>query len=234
MASALTKLERKEAKSLAQARRDKLVARHLASPKSKKGYLLYSGSVLYGDEVVMVGKNRINHFFACEGDPDIHGVEYGPVHLSVRLDSTEQKVRFDTIVRFKDNQREFRVVRMNRRQTFEIQERAAKELGGAFRVIEKAWLKQHGLRILNWRRALAAHRICKRSSYAHVKGHILQLLMVHRRMSFGALLLLYSKENRPYVLASLVELISSRQVISDLDYRPWSLHTTVSLPGGAA
>lgn len=223
----LSKAERKQQRALAQARRDELVSHYLGSVKTKKSYLLYSGSVILGDELVIIGKPRADHFFAVEGDPEIYGVEYGPLNVDVRLDGIEQKVRFDSIVRYHDNRREFRSVKMRPSQSFELQARAAVELGGSFVIIDKAWLKAHGMRIHNWRRALTSHRICSRVNYSSTKGFIMQYVKAHQHATFGELLALYDKVHRPHVVAALVELVGKRALRSDLDVRPWSRHSTV-------
>ena len=231
MASETVKSEKKQRRALAQARRDSLVGRHVAGAKSKKSYMICTGSILLGEEVTLVGKPRFDHFFACEGDPTIYGIEYGPLYLSVCLDGVEQKVKFDTIVRFEDNQRECRSVRMNPRQSFQLQEQAAKELGFSFRVIDKTWRHEHSQRIANWRRALADHRGCNRISLSHYKGFVTQYLNTHRQASLGELLAQYSKENRKAALAAIIELLVSRFLYSDLDHCTWSLHSKITLRG---
>lgn len=81
MASETVKSEKKQRRALAQSRRDSLVGRHVAGAKSKKSYMICTGSILLGEEVTLVGKPRFDHFFACEGDPTIYGIEYGPLYL---------------------------------------------------------------------------------------------------------------------------------------------------------
>lgn len=228
MASKIAKAAKKQAQSLAQARRDQLIGSYAAGSKSKKSYLLCSGSVILGEEVAIPGMQRIHHFYACEGDPDIIDVKYGPLEVPVVLDTVEREVSFDAIVRFVDRRREFRSVRMNDRQSFELQKRAAAELGAAFRIIDKEWIAERGQRIANWRRALTAHRLCKRIPLVQYKGFTTQVVKAQGLCAFSDLLKLYSSEHRPQALAAIVELIGRRVLASDLDYRMWSLHTTVS------
>jgi hypothetical protein len=228
MASKITKAQKKKAQSLAQARRDQLIGNYVAKPKNKKSYLLCSGSVISGEEVTILGMPRIDHFFACEGDPDIIDVKYGPLEVPVILDTIEREVSFDAVVRFGDYRREFRSIRMNDRQLFELQQCAATELGVAYRIIDKEWIAERGQRIANWKRALAAHRLCKRISLAQYKGFITQWVKTRGPCTFAGLLALYGREHRPQTLAAIVELIAKRILASDLDHRMWSLHTTVS------
>lgn len=226
------KRERKQAKALAQARRDQLLDEYGAK-KNKKAYIGLVESIIRDEDLAILYSGCIEHFFACEGDPDILHVEYAPPPISVCIESIKRNVRYNAIVRYFDNRVEYRNVKLDEQEederSYELEERAANELGGSFLLVTSEWLEKHGQRIANWKRALAAHRICRRTPIGQYKKFLTTYVEQHGTCTFGELLAQYSKQNRPHVLGAIVELVGEHVLRSDLDTQVWGLLCTVSI-----
>lgn len=225
MSSPERKREIKNAKALAQVRRDQLLDEHTAA-KLKKAYIGLVYSIIRKEELAIPKRACVEHFFACEGDSNILHVEYVPPSVTVRIGSTEHNVRYDAIVRFMDHRVEYRSA-VNPSENCTLREKAAEALCGTFLPITPQWLNEHGQRIANWKRALAAYRMCSRHSLNHYKSYLSAVVLQRGVCKFGELLELYGQENRPLALAAIVELIGSHTFASDLDSNVWGRFSTV-------
>ncbi|HEV2682371.1 MAG TPA: hypothetical protein VGV14_17845 [Rhodanobacter sp.] len=177
--------------SLAQSRRSDLVnAICHRGKKLSNIWMVYSA--IRDQEVVLVGDLRVEHFYACEGDPTIRTVEYRPE--PVLIGSPPQTVQFDAVVRFADGHSECHDVTYFplsakddavARMTLGQRVAAAATIAASYREITTDELDAYHMRIQNWGRALQFVAQCRRRPLEFIEFSVVARVRSHGEASLG-------------------------------------------------
>ena len=100
----------KRRKTLAQLRRNSLIEAVARRGKKTANIWLLSEPIT-GRDIVLTGDLRMEHFYACEGDPSVAKVDYAPDPISAGAAPGDGEVTFDAVVEFRGRQRECRHIR---------------------------------------------------------------------------------------------------------------------------
>lgn len=219
-------MARRNGKSLAQTQRDGLIdAVERRGRKTANIWLLREP--ITGNDLVLVGDLRMEHFFATEGDPKVTKAVYTPQPA----DGEGRPVQFDAVVDFCDGRRECRHVR---RAVTEEESApatpaniAAKSLGGRYIVVTTRELDTHRQRVQNWQRALAALNRCSHRPLELVEFEILARVDPNHPTTLGELCEALTQDPA-LLVAATVRLLRKRTLASDLDDKPWSRNTRIT------
>ena len=208
---------------------------------SGKANLWHTKCLYTGQDIVFNGDRRIEHFYACEGDPQTRRAWYGIEPVRVTLHGTAFEVPFDAKVELLDGTLEYRAVGaaaavsgksedVLRVEAFKL---AAQRLGGVYRPITLADLDRAKQRVLNWRRGLRFVRASWPAQLNEAESIVRVRLEQRRTWSLGELI----KEldlPPPLVVAAAMRLLHKRVLSSDLDTQMLSTHTQLSVIREAA
>jgi len=221
----------KPGNSLAQSRRDALVAAvEKRGKKTANIWMLYDP--VKHDDVVIVSDPRMEHFYACQGDPDILSSDFEPESVQFVVAGETRNVRFDATVLFRDGHRECRHVRTSNNDRADIEKRtlaaaAAESVGASYVIVTLEDLNSQQQRIANWTRALGVLHRCRRRPLEVLELALNACLASREKLSLGSILDQFANSPAAIVLAAVVSLLCKRALQSDLDTKPWSRHTLV-------
>ena len=204
---------------------------------------LWHTKCLYtGQDLVFNGDRRIEHFYACEGDPQTRRAWYGIEPVQVTLHGTAYEVRFDAKVELLDGTLEYRTVGaaaavsgksedVLRVEAFKL---AAQRLGGVYRPITLADLDRVKQRVLNWRRGLRFVRASWPAQLNEAESIVRARIEQRRTWPLGELIMVLGNLPPPLVVAAVMRLMHKRVLSSDLDTQMLSTHTQLSVIREAA
>jgi hypothetical protein len=222
---------RKKGVSPAQAQRDSLTA-EVQSRGRKPANIWLLWSAMNDKDLVLVGDLRADHFYACEGDPDIIAVTYNPDPIPLKVGDNVELLEFSARVTLQDNTTELRVVGPKRGK-LDLLRMAAESSGAKFVHVTPAYLEPLSLRVRNWRWALAALFRCNRHPITNLENTISYFLSRHSQASVGEVFANLTRgDDEPLVSAAIFSLLSKRLIESDLDFHHWGLNTVLSKKGG--
>ena len=226
---------RKKAKSPAQEAR----ARYLQAnglKGSPNANIWFTKCPRTAKDIVLIGDSRIEHFYACEGDPAVQKVTYGIEEEAVVINGNTLPVRFDARVEYTDGRIELRTVgdkapTKGQGDALKLQAciTAAERLGGTYRSIPLRELDAQKQRIMNWRRALRFFRACKGHPLGEAEAAVAAHLHQYRRRTIGQLLEGLPSIEGPILIGALVSLLHKRVLASDLDDAIFSTHTIIEV-----
>lgn len=228
-------MSQKKVKSLAQSRRRRLVGdKPLAG--SKHSNIWTVRSFHSSEMIVLIGDLRIEHYYFCEGDPEVEDADYGPAPMKVTYDGASHEIRFDAVVTLRDGKKECRDVRPKKRSREIVSDLAALQL----RLLAAASVTANYVeicpdvldasrqRILNWSRAIAAFQRCRHRPLQLLEHIVIARLSDGEAACIGELIL-SMQEPPALIVAAVVSLLRKRALVSDLDSRTWSKHSKVWL-----
>ena len=228
-------MEKKKVKSLAQSRRRRLVGdKPFATTKHSNIWVLRSFQS--NKVIVLTGDLRIEHYYLCEGDPEVADVDFNPAPVHVAYDGVSQEVRFDTIVTFRDGKKECRDVRQTKRSQEILSDLAASQLrllaaasvAATYIEICQDVLDANRQRILNWGRAIPAFQRCRHRPLQLLEHIVIARLGDGKATSIGEFILAI-QDSPALIVAAVVSLLRKRALVSDLDSRTWGKHSKVWL-----
>lgn len=192
-----------------------------------------------GEDLVFVGDARIEHFYACEGDPSVVCADYRVEKSTGVIKGNSFPVQFDARVELTNGQIEYRVVgskapcEASKDKEIELQAcvNAAERLGGRYRPILLSDLDGWKQRTNNWRRAMRFLRACKHHPLGESEGAVCAQLQQHGNMAIGQLLANLPHTEESILVGVIVRLLHKRALVSDLDQVLFSKHTILRLPG---
>jgi hypothetical protein len=226
---------RTKAKTPAQQARAKYVEAHGLRGNTNAN-IWFTKCPYTGEDLVFIGDARIEHFYACVGDPDVVRTFYRIDAQATRVNGNEFKIQFDARVEFSDGRIEYRIVgakaprRDKKGQELEFQAcgEAARRLGGCYRPVSLVDLDRLQQRVRNWRRAMRFVRACKDHPLGEAEAAVCAQLKQHKRMTIGQLLVALSDFEAPILVGAIVRLLHKRALTSDLDRELFSRHSVIA------
>ena len=225
---------RKKEKTPAQKARAELMAAHSLKAGAKAN--LWITKCLYtGQDIVLLGDDRYEHFYACEGDPHVARAWYERVGQANPSAGVTKSVAFDARVELVSGEIQFRAIgsRAPTKDDGRYKEyvNAAAQMGGEYLPVTLRDLDALSQRVLNWRRALRFWR----AGWSHQLSEIESIMLVrlHQRGSWtiGDFIHAYSAHEPSLVIAAIVRLIHKRVLSSDMDSELFCGRTKVWLRG---
>lgn len=213
--------------------RDRLIAAH-GLRNNPKANVWITRSIRSGEELAFAGDKACEHYYACEGDPDVRVVFYNPPSRTLEHEGRSYTCEFNARVEYLDGRIEYHAIGLwsdsaADQARFAAFGQAASELGGVFRPIRTSDLDALQVRIANWRRAL---RFVRAATHHPITGAINRLRMrfeMTRTARWAELAEADPCTHPSLVYAAVVTLLRDRVLLSDLDTNPLSLLTVLQL-----
>lgn len=213
--------------------RDRLIAAH-GLRNNPKANLWITRSIRTGEELAFAGDKAHEHYYACEGDPDVGVAVYNPPSRALERDGRTYTCQFNARVEYLDGRIEYHAIGLWGESAADQAKsaaygQAAKELGGVFRPIRTSDLDALKVRITNWRRAF---RFVRAATHHPITGAINRLRVrfeATRTARWGDLVAAEPETHPSLVSAAVVTLLHDRVLLSDLDTNPLSLLTVLQL-----
>jgi hypothetical protein len=228
---------RKKKVSLQQAARAALLEEH-GLKNNKQAHYWISRCPLKGRDWLFDSDWRLEHYYMCEGDPEVVEVDYSIRRLSLIVEGQARTVRVDARVVLADGSVELRRVQSPSRAEKGEDEPlelacvpSVAAVGARYRRVTVAELDQHKQRIANFRRLYRSWRAeCAQrpSELATAVSDVRLRLEQRRALTLEQLALGLPRLDTSLVSAAVASLIRQRLVDSDLDESPLARSTALS------
>ncbi len=230
---------RKKNASPRQAARAALVEKY-GLRNSRKGNYWLVRCPMSGMDWAFDSDVRVEHYYACEGDPEVLKADYSVQRLPIALANGSVIARFDAQVELLDGAVEMRrveTVAERERGTDETLERACDALvsamGRRYRRVTIHQIDDLAQRITNWRKGYQFVRAARLLETRAVESDVLLRIGQHGRIGLAHLRESLPALDPSLVVASALRLLRRREIESDLDTSPFSKSTELRRKRGA-
>jgi hypothetical protein len=183
-----------------------------------------------------------DHFVLAEADPTIKDIDYSPAPLRERLDDGRiYETTLDATIVHTDDSIEWREIKYaeasnkkeetrNRLQQ-EAQSKAAQRAGVAYTRWTEHEIRSNFQKLANWRRIIVWLAATRERSLAAYQTDIACLLDRRHVVTLGEIEDQWGEPAFPLYAAALFRCLQQDSYLSDLDIKPLSRLTRISVPG---
>lgn len=180
-------------------------------------------------DLILNSDPQFETFYLLEGEPAFAEIRYLPQWYDVEAKQTESSFKELAVVTTLEGQELSVRLAFGTEPPKERAEGALKPVDGVIHVNLRV-LDHHIQRIENWRRVIPCIRRVRLHGTAALERQIAVLLHTHGRSTLRSLQLRFADLDAGTFFGAVGILLRRRELLSDLDTRPWSLDTLVWSP----